>query len=97
MELVHCEKDFDNLIKDKTVVDFYATWCGPCKTFGPIFEEVSNENDINFVKLDVDKNSDIARRYGVMTIPTIILFENREEVRRHIGFMNKEELIEFIK
>ena len=65
--------------------------------FGPIFEEVSNENDINFVKLDVDKNSDIARRYGVMTIPTIILFENREEVRRHIGFMNKEELIEFIK
>ena len=97
MELVHCEKDFDNLIKDKTVVDFYATWCGPCKMFGPIFEEVSNENDINFVKLDVDKNSDIARRYGVMTIPTIILFENREEVRRHIGFMNKEELIEFIK
>ena len=97
MELVHCEKDFDNLIKDKTVVDFYATWCGPCKMFGPIFEEVSNENGINFVKLDVDKNSDIARRYGVMTIPTIILFENREEVRRHIGFMNKEELIEFIK
>ena len=97
MGLIHYEKDFNNLIKDKTVVDFYATWCGPCKMFGPIFEEVSNENGINFVKLDVDKNSDIARRYGVMTIPTIILFENREEVRRHIGFMNKEELIEFIK
>lgn len=97
MGLIHYENDFNDLIKNKTVVDFYATWCGPCRMFGPVFEEISNENDINFVKLDVDKNSDIAREYGVMTIPTIILFENGEEVKRHIGFMNKEELVEFIK
>lgn len=97
MSLIHYEKDFDNLIKTKAVVDFYATWCGPCKMFGPIFEEVSEDNNINFVKLDVDKNDDIARKYGVMTIPTVILFDNGEEVKRHVGLMNKEELEEFIK
>ena len=97
MSLIHYEKDFDNLIKERAVVDFYATWCGPCKMFGPIFEELSEESDINFVKLDVDKNEDISRKYGVMTIPTVILFENGEEVKKHIGFMSKEELEEFIK
>lgn len=97
MGLIHYENDFDNLIKERAVVDFYATWCGPCKMFGPIFEELSEESDINFVKLDVDKNDDIARKYGVMTIPTVILFENGEEVKKHIGLMNKEELEEFIK
>ena len=97
MSLIHYENDFDNLIKERAVVDFYATWCGPCKMFGPIFEELSEESDINFVKLDVDKNDDIARKYGVMTIPTVILFENGEEVKKHIGLMNKEELEEFIK
>lgn len=97
MSLIHYENDFDNLIKERAVVDFYATWCGPCKMFGPIFEEVSEESDINFVKLDVDKNDDIARKYGVMTIPTVILFKNGEEVKKHIGFMSKEELEEFIK
>ena len=97
MSLINYEKDFDNLIKTKAVVDFYATWCGPCKMFGPIFEEVSEDNNINFVKLDVDKNDDIARKYGVMTIPTVILFDNGEEVKRHVGLMNTEELEEFIK
>lgn len=97
MSLIHYENDFDILIKERAVVDFYATWCGPCKMFGPIFEEVSEDSNINFVKLDVDKNDDIARKYGVMTIPTVILFDNVEEVKRHVGLMNKEELEEFIK
>ena len=87
MGLIHYENGFDDLIKDIAVVDFYATWCGPCKMFGPVFEEVSNESNINFVKVDVDKENDIARRYGVMTIPTVILFKNGEEVKRNIGYM----------
>lgn len=97
MGLIYYENGFDDLIKDIAVVDFYATWCGPCKMFGPVFEEVSNESNINFVKVDVDKENDIARRYGVMTIPTVILFKNGEEVKRHIGYMSKEELIDFMK
>lgn len=97
MSLIHYEKDFNTLIQDKAVVDFYASWCGPCKMFGPIFEETANENNINFIKLDVDKHSEIAREYGVMSIPTIILFKEGKEVKRHTGFMSKEQLIEFIK
>ena len=96
MGLIHYEKDFSSLIQDKAVVDFYATCCGPCKMFSPIFEEVSNENAINFIKLDTDMYSDIAREYGVMSIPTIILFENGKEVKRHTGFMSKEEFVKFL-
>ena len=79
------------------IVDFYATWCGPCKMFGPVFEDASKENDFNFIKLDVDKYSDIAREYGIMSIPTIILFENGKEVKMFTGFMNKEEFVKFLK
>lgn len=97
MGLIHYENDFNSLIKDKAVVDFSASWCGPCKMFGPIFEEVSNDNDFNFVKLDVDKASDVAREYGVMSIPTIILFENCKEAKRFTGFMSKDDFTEFLK
>ena len=97
MGLIHYEIDFDKLIDKEAVVDFYATWCGPCKMFGPVFEEVATNMDINFVKIDVDKNSDIAREYGVMTIPTVILFKDGKEVKRNIGFMSNDELTEFLK
>ncbi len=96
MGLIHYEKDFSSLIEHKAVVDFYATWCGPCKMFAPIFEEVANEMDMNFIKIDTDNNSDLAREYGVMSIPTIILFENGNEIKRHTGFMSKEEFINFL-
>ena len=96
MSLIHYEKDFNKLIETTAVVDFYATWCGPCKMFSPIFEEVSKEQDINFVKIEINNHSDIARQYGVMSIPTIILFKNGEEIKRHTGFISKEQLIEFI-
>lgn len=97
MSLIHYENDFKALISDKAIVDFYANWCGPCKMFSPVFEEVSNNNCINFVKVDVDSHSEIAREYGVMSIPTVILFENGAEVKRYTGFMNKDELIDFLK
>ena len=96
MSLIHYVKGFEKLIETEAVVDFYATWCGPCKMFGPIFEEVANTNSINFVKLDVDKTSEVAREYGVMTIPTIIKFENGKEVKRYTGYMSKEDLEKFI-
>ena len=59
MGLIYYENGFDDLIKDIAVVDFYATWCGPCKMFSPVFEEVSSEMDINFIKINVDENTDI--------------------------------------
>lgn len=98
MSLIHYEKDFKSLIEKEAVVDFYATWCGPCKMFAPVFEGVSTMNDnINFIKLDVDSYSDIAREYGVMTIPTVILFKDGKEVKRYTGFMSKDEFVKFLK
>lgn len=97
MNVINYESDFNVLIQDKCVVDFYATWCGPCKMFTPIFEEVAKDNNFKFVRVNVDENSDIAREYGVMSIPTVILFENGSEVKRNVGFMNKNEFIEFLK
>jgi len=96
--MIHLENEnFNELIKEKTIVDFYATWCGPCKMLGPIFEEVSKEVDINFVKVDIDNHEKLCREYKVMSVPTLILFENGKEVKRNIGFMPKDKLIEFIK
>lgn len=97
MALIHYEKDFNKLIEGDAVVDFYANWCGPCKMFGPIFEEVSENSDINFIKLDVDKANEIAREYKVMSIPTIIVFKNGNETKRYTGFMSKEDFLDFIK
>ena len=96
MSLIHYEDDFDNLIKDKAVVDFFATWCGPCKMFSPVFEDVSSEMDINFIKINVDEYPDIARKYGVMTIPTVILFKDGKEVERSVGLKDKDSLIKLI-
>lgn len=93
------EKEFYNEIKEgKTLVDFYANWCGPCKMLSPIIHELSEEiTDIKFLKVDIDEASELAEKYDVMSIPTIILFENGVEVKKNIGLISKSELEKFIK
>ncbi len=79
------------------IVDFFATWCGPCQMLLPIFTEVSEENaDINMVKVDIDQDVDLASENGVMGVPTIIAFKDGKEVSRFSGFKPKEELLAFI-
>ena len=97
--MIHLENEnFDELIKDKVVVDFFATWCGPCKMLGPVFEELSTEiNDIKFIKVDIDEHEDLCRKYKVMSVPTLIVFDNGKEIKRNIGFIPKDKLKEFIK
>lgn len=97
--MIHLEKEnFDELIKGKVVVDFFATWCGPCKMLGPVFEELSTEiNDIKFIKVDIDEHEDLCRKYKVMSVPTLIVFDKGKEVKRNIGFIPKDKLKEFIK
>ena len=97
--MIHLENEnFDDLIKEKVVVDFYATWCGPCKMLGPVFEELSTEiNDIKFIKVDIDEHEDLCRKYKVMSVPTLIVFDKGKEVKRNIGFIPKDRLKEFIK
>lgn len=99
MAVYHLNKDnFDDTLKgtDKPViVDFWATWCGPCKMFAPILEQAAEELGENAVvaKVDVDECSDLAARYGVMTIPTVIVYKNGEEVRRSVGVIPKDQVI----
>lgn len=99
MEIIHLENEeqFKKLTisEDKILVDFYANWCGPCKMLAPVLEKT--ESDLKVLKVDTDEFEDIARVYGIMTIPTLILFENGKEVKRNIGFIDKYSLEEFLK
>ena len=93
------DNEFDEVIKNgKVLVDFYAEWCGPCKMLGPVVEEVSEElKDVCFYKLNVDESDEIVRRYSVMSIPTLLVFENGELKTTSVGFKNKEEVRELLK
>ena len=80
------------------LVDFYADWCGPCKMIAPIIEEIANEqSDIVVGKINVDNTPELAIKYGVSSIPTIIIFKNGQEDKRIIGFREKEALLEALK
>jgi thioredoxin 1 len=84
--------------KGVAVVDFFAEWCGPCKMMSPIFEEVAKEvKDVTFGKINVDENQESASEYGVMSIPTLIIFKDGEEVQRFTGVQQKEDFIKKIK
>ena len=96
------EKNFKNEVIENNgicVVDFWAPWCGPCKMFSPIFESASIKyKNIKFCKLNVDEDSDeISRDFGVMSIPTIVAFKNGKEIKRCVGFLNQNELVEFLE
>lgn len=81
--------DFNRLINDSkpTLVDFFATWCGPCKMMAPILEDVKNKvgDTANVIKVDIDKNAELAARYRVQSVPTLIMFKNGEAVWRTVG------------
>lgn len=80
------------------LADFWATWCGPCKMIAPVLEEIDSEmsDKVKIVKLDVDENQETAGQYGVMSIPTLLLFKNGEVVDQVIGYQPKEALEELI-
>ena len=91
--------DTEVLNSDKKVlIDFYANWCVPCKHLSPIVEEVAKENsDIKFVKINVDENEDLAEKYGIMYLPTLVVIENGEIINQSIGYIEKEEVEKLIK
>lgn len=86
--------NFDQEIKSgKAIVDFWAEWCGPCKILGPRFEEISKEMpDIKFFKLNVDESQGAASKYGIRSIPTMIMFRDGQKIGQVIGAMSKDAL-----
>ena len=100
MEQINKEK-FDELLKgDKPVVcDFFATWCGPCKMLAPVMEEVSKdfEDKAVFVKVDVDENMELSARYGIMSIPLVVIFKDGEIKAKSLGYTSKSETREFLE
>lgn len=100
MEIIHGnEAEFAHLITDGMVlVDFYATWCGPCKMLGPVLEELATKHDdVKIVKMDIDQNPELAKSYGIMSVPTMLLFKDRAVIDKKVGFMPKELIDNWIK
>lgn len=98
MELVN-KSEFNTIVKDGVVlVDFSADWCGPCKMISPILKDLSGQyaDQVKIVKVDVDADGELAQRFDVMSIPTLILFKDGVPVGRRTGFMPKPELEKFI-
>ena len=97
------EVNKEELIKEineneKVLVDFFATWCPPCKALGPIVEEFASEHEeIRVLKVNVDENQELAIEYGVTLVPTLIFIENGEVKKRNSGIMDKNELENFAK
>jgi len=94
------EKDFkEEVINSKTpvLIDFNADWCGPCRMLRPILDEISEEvENIKIVSINVDKNDNLAREYGVMSIPCLVFVKNGKEEKRSIGLISKDEVKKII-
>ena len=90
---VESVKQFKEEIATGTVlVDFFATWCGPCQMLSPVIEELDKKHDIKVLKVDVDELSDLAREFRVMSIPTLVVFKDGKMVKKELGYMPLERL-----
>ena len=102
MEILKINEDnFEKevLESEKTVlIDFFADWCGQCKMLSPIIEQFAKENEkVKVVKINVDELPDLAVKYGVRSIPTLVVIKNGEEVNRSVGLIDKSEILELVK
>lgn len=84
--------------KNTVLVDFYADWCGPCKMLSPVIDQIAEENqDIKVVKVNVDNAQDLAMKYQVMSIPTLVVIKEGKEINRSVGLRDKAKIVNMIK
>lgn len=98
MKIIKSE-EFENQTKKGTsVIDFFATWCGPCRMMAPIFESVGQKmsGKANFVKVDVDESEDLARKFGVMSIPTMVILKDGNMIAKRVGLMQADALEQWV-
>lgn len=96
---IHNKEEFKQLLEEnnKVIIDFYATWCGPCKMLAPIIKELAAEiNDVKIVKVDVDEATELAEMFNIMSIPTILYFKDKQVVLTELGFKPKAKILENI-
>ena len=101
MTILHVNKnDFDSVVRQssKTVlVDFWASWCGPCRMIAPVLEEVAAERpDVKVCKVNVDEEQELAISYGVSSIPTLLVFKNGQVVKQSVGAIPKQKILEML-
>lgn len=90
-------ENFNELVGEgRVLVDFFATWCGPCKMLSLVIEKFDKKNTIPIIKVDVDECEEVASKYKIFSVPTLIIFENGKEIKRKTGYMELEELEKWV-
>lgn len=102
MEIIVTKNNFESEVLKSNVpviADFWATWCGPCRMIAPLLEDIARENEgkLKVAKINVDEEMELAMKYQIEAIPTLLIFKNGEMVKKSVGLLSKEEILNLIK